>query len=347
MGELALTSVTSLTLARKKRGQAFQYLNEKSGRTLKAQEIKRIKALAIPPSWTEVKISPKASTHLQAIGKDLKGHTQYLYHPHWNEQRTFKKNKRLYEFGKTLPALRKRIAKDLKRDDLGKERVIAAALRLMDRTAIRVGNDASAERSNAKERAYGLSTLKAKHIKIKGSHIQLNFVGKSGIRRVIDLESTTIASICKDLLNLKGKDLFSYEDENGEIQDLKARDINLYIAEATGGKFTAKDFRTWRATLIATECLYGLGPLTEELSDRQYAKRRNQALTCASEKLGNTLGMCKSHYVNPYLFDADRSGELAKCLKACVSSSRDLVYKPNELSGLEQAALCIYKKSIA
>ena len=347
MMNLNLIEPDRLTLLRKKIGQGYRYVDLKKGRPLTCpKKIQWIKSLAIPPSWKDVKISPTPKGHLQAIGKDLGGKTQYLYHPKWNEFRAAEKNKRLLEFAKTLPALRRKIAKDLKIKELTKEKVIAAALRVIDRTAIRVGNDASANRPSAKDRAFGLSTLRAHHVSVKGSKVQLRYRGKSGVKRVVDLESVTIGKICQELLKLKGKELFSYVSDQGKIEDLKARDLNQYIATATTGKFTAKDFRTWRATVMALECLYEMGPIEEKLSDRKYAQRRNQALKCAAEKLGNTLGMCKSHYVNPYLFEADRSGDLRTCLERNVKSRKDLEFRKTELSGIERAALCIYELSL-
>ncbi len=336
----------ALTWIRKPHGKSYRFINSRTGRKIGKNFVSRFKSLAIPPSWKEVKLCPQPNGHLQAVGLDLKGKTQYLYHPSWAETRVYFKNLKIAAFGQHLPALRQKIAKDLKLNNLSKAYVTAVALRLMDISAIRIGNEESARRKAKKDQTYGLTTLKAEHVKVKGPEIRLVFKGKSGVDRDITVVDPVVAETCKNLVKLDGEELFAYQDEFGQVFDLKAHDLNDYILEATGEPFTAKDFRTWRATVIAAECLNRLGPLKEQLSERRYASRRNEALRCASAHLGNTMSMCKSHYVNSQLFLADQNGQLARYLKACVKTPRDLKHNSKDLSGIEKAVLKVYQASL-
>jgi DNA topoisomerase-1 len=241
--------------------------------------------------------------HIQATGLDLKNRKQYRYHHKWNELRNETKFHRLYEFGKTLPGLRKKIKKDIAIKDLSREKVLATAINLMDKTYIRVGNNGY-EKMNG---SYGLTTLKDKHVDIRQDKIVFSFTGKKGIDHTIKLKDRKLASIVKQCRDIPGKTLFQYYDEQGEQKAIDSGMVNNYIRGATGVEFSAKDFRTWAGSVQAIEYFCDQDNLPKGFNGKKVAV---EMLDSVSEKLGNTRSVCKKYYVHPLLISLCEENKL-------------------------------------
>jgi DNA topoisomerase-1 len=294
---------------RRRRGKSFQYFDT-DGKPIRDEVvIARIKSLAIPPAWTDVWICPRANGHLQATGRDGKGRKQSRYHPRWREVRDETKYERMKLFGETLPTIRERVEKDLARPGLPREKVLAAIVRLLETTFIRIGNVEYAKENHS----YGLTTLRTKHVDVDGSTVRFNFQGKSGKRHVIDLNDRRLARIIKRCLDLPGYELFQYVDDDATAHSIDSSDVNDYLREITEQPFTAKDFRTWAGTVLA--CLQ----LREfELFESQTQARKNvvEAIKRVAEQLGNTPAVCRKCYVHPMVLESYLSGDLVKILEA-------------------------------
>ena len=278
-------------IRRVRRGAHFAYRLPQGGWLRDEAQIRRIRMLAIPPAYTDVWICPLPQGHLQATGRDARGRKQYRYHPDWRLARDADKFGRMLEFGGVLPAVRRRVQADLQRPAgprPGRESVLAALVRLLDTTLVRIGNDEYA-RSN---RSYGLTTLRNRHAEVQGSTLRLRFRGKSGKLHDVALEDPRVARIVQHCQALPGQELFEYADENGAIRCVGSADVNDYLREAAGADFTAKDFRTWHATVHALQLLRQL--------DGQGARRTaNEVLAEVAARLGNTVAVCRKAYVHP------------------------------------------------
>lgn len=302
-------------ILRIKKGSGFSY-RLTSGETVKNKEVlTRIRKLVIPPAWTNVWICEKENGHIQATGFDVRNRKQYKYHAQWSEVRNQTKFHRLTEFGKCLPALRRKIEADLASPALSKDKVLATIVSLMEKTFIRVGNSEYEKLYGS----YGLTTLKDGHVKIDGGKIQFSFKGKKGIHHSITLKNKRLAKIVKACRDIPGKELFQYVNEEGIRCTVDSGMVNNYIKEATGNDFTAKDFRTWAGSLTILSCFRSLGPGE---SDAQVRKNIVAAIDEVSLKLGNTRTVCRKYYVHPgivklyegntlnrYLGDPEASGE--------------------------------------
>lgn len=306
---------------RVKKGSGFVYIFD--DQPLKDKEqLERIKKLAIPPAWTNVWICPKANGHIQATGFDVRNRKQYRYHTLWHTLRNETKFHRLYEFGKLLPSLRLKLEEDFAKKELCEEKVMATVISLMERTYIRIG-------SNDYEKmygSYGLTTLKDKHVKIEGNKLLFSFKGKKGIDHDIQLNNSKLAKAVKACRDIPGKELFQYYDENGNKRSIDSGSVNLYIKEATGGDFSAKDFRTWAGTLNIIRAFKAIG---ESGSEADSKKNIVAALDEVSKKLGNTRTVCKKYYVHPGIIRLYEENSLNKYLKEL-----DKIEKPDDLSGL-------------
>jgi len=286
---------------RKRVGKRFEYFN-RSGRLVRDQTVvKRIHSLAIPPAWTGVWICPLANGHLQATGRDARGRKQHRYHPRWREVRDDTKYARTMAFAKALPKIRARVAKDLKRAGLQREKVLATVVKLLEVSLIRVGNEEYANDNGS----YGLTTLQDRHAKVNGSRVQFKFSGKSGKAHTIDVKSPRLAKIVKQCQDLPGQDLFQYIDGEGKKQDVKSEDVNAYLREIVGGDYTAKDFRTWSGTVLAA---MALSELRKYDTKAQAKKNLKQAIESVAEKLGNTPTICRKCYVHPAVIDSYLDG---------------------------------------
>lgn len=278
------------------RGKAFTYTDAEGKPLRDAEALRRIKSLVIPPAWREVWISPFANGHLQATGKDVRGRKQYRYHPDWRSVRDETKFTRMMAFGGALPALRRRVDRDLKLPGLAREKVLATIVRLLESTLIRVGNEEYARDNNS----YGLTTMLDRHAKISGATITFEFKGKSGKRHKIDVRDRRLARIVKQCQDLPGQEIFAYVNEAGDWVDVKSQDVNGYIQEITGEPFTAKDFRTWYGTVLAATALREF----EECTSTTEAKGNIvKAIESVSKMLGNTPTICRKCYVHPIVIE--------------------------------------------
>jgi DNA topoisomerase I len=263
----------------------------------------RIKSLAIPPAWTNVWICPNELGHVQATGRDARGRKQYRYHPRWRKVRDEVKYGRLLEFAAALPKLRQRIAADLRRTRLSREKVLATVVALLEKTLIRVGNEEYA-RAN---RSYGLTTMRNGHAKVKGTSLRFEFRGKSGIVHAIGVQDARLARIVKACRDLPGYELFQYVDDQGERCGIGSADVNDYVRDAAGDSFTAKDFRTWAGTVLVARALAD----TPRPASAAAGKRGiGRAIESAATRLGNTGAVCRKSYVHPAVLEAFLEGDV-------------------------------------
>ncbi|HLY67990.1 MAG TPA: DNA topoisomerase IB [Chloroflexota bacterium] len=290
-------------IRRAKAGDAFRYLDPKGREVDDPDERLRIKALAIPPAWTDVWICPISRGHLQATGRDARGRKQYRYHARWRQVRDEAKFDRLLAFGEALPDIRERIEEDLRAPALPRRKVLATLVRLLETTHIRVGNDEYA-RQNA---SYGLTTLQDKHARINGSELRFSFRGKSGKTHLISLHDRRLARIVKQCRDIPGQRLFQYEAEDGECHSIYSEDVNEYLRRISGQDFTAKDFRTWSGTVLAAQ---GLGELEPFASKVEAKKNVLRIIESVAEELGNTVAICRKCYVHPAVIDRYAAGAL-------------------------------------
>jgi DNA topoisomerase-1 len=294
-------------ISRFKKGSGFTYFfNNKPVRD--ASAVERIHKLAIPPAWTNVWICPLANGHIQATGLDVRNRKQYRYHAAWNLMRSETKFHHLYEFGKTLPAIRATVEKDLAEKELTQKKVLALVVSLMEKTHIRIGNK-EYEKLNG---SYGLTTLKNKHAHINGSSVVFSFKGKKGVRHDITLQNKKLVKAVKQCREIPGKELFQYYDAEGNRHPVDSGMVNQYIKEISGGDFSAKDFRTWAGSLHALEAF---SSLDEALTEGECKKNIIAVLDAVSKKLGNTRNVCKKYYVHPVLLKLYEEKKLHSCLK--------------------------------
>jgi DNA topoisomerase-1 len=289
---------------RKARGEGFDYLRPNGQAVVDAGTLDRIRALAIPPAWTDVWINPRANGHIQATGRDAKGRKQYRYHDRWRQVRDAHKYTRVIAFGRALPRLRRRIEADLGRPGLPREKVLAAVARVMEITLIRVGNNEYARQN----RSFGLTTLRDGHVRIAGGKAIFEFRGKSGKVHRTGFHDRRLARIVKACQDVPGQRLFQYLDEAGERRAVESADINAYIREAMGEDFSAKDFRTWAGTVAAARALILQGPCA---SAAEAKRNLNTCVKAVSAVLGNTAAVCRRAYIHPAVMEAYAAGRLA------------------------------------
>jgi len=305
---LRYVSDTQPGIRRKKAGKGFTYVGT-DGKTLKdSKELDRIRSLAIPPAYTDVWICPSPNGHIQATGRDARGRKQYRYHPKWREVRDETKFGRMLAFSEVLPKIRQQVERDLNRQGLPREKVLATVVRLLECTCIRVGNDEYAK-SN---RSYGLTTLQDRHVEISGASLRFEFRGKSGKTHSVNLNDRRLARIVQRCQALPGEDLFQYVDDEGVRQTVGSGDVNDYIREISGQEFTAKDFRTWAGTLLAVAALSEVGAFTTQ---RQAKSNVLRAIDRVAEQLNNTRAVCRKYYVHPAVFETYLGGTMAAALQ--------------------------------
>lgn len=288
---------------RRRRGRGFTYFRE-DGRPLRDVEaLDRIRMLAIPPAWTDVWICPDPIGHLQAVGIDAAGRRQYLYHPRWRALRDRQKFERMIEFARQLPRVRRTLARRLCTDGLTRDRVLSCAVALLDQGLFRIGSEEYAGQNGS----YGLATLQQRHVSVDGGDsVVFDFVAKTGKRLVVGVDDASLHAVAAELLKVSrpGSEFLAYED-GGAWVDVRASDINDYVKELTRDDFSAKDFRTWHANVLAAKALATAGPpLTPTGRKREVAA----AIRGVADALGNTPAVCRASYVDPRLFDHYRSG---------------------------------------
>jgi DNA topoisomerase I len=285
------------------RGHGFNYTRPDGSPVTDEKTLDRIRALAIPPAWTDVWISPKANGHIQAVGRDQRGRKQYRYHARWRETRDSHKYDRLIAFGRALPRLRRRVDEDLARRGLPREKVLAAVIRVMELTLMRVGNEEYAREN----KSFGLTTLRDRHVKIGSHRAVFEFRGKSGRVHTTGFNDRRLARVVKACQDVPGQRLFQYLDDDGQRRAVESADVNAYIREALGEDFSAKDFRTWAGTVAAAQALLLIGPCASAAEGK-----RNVAacVKAVAGLLGNTAAVARSAYIHPTVLDAYADGGL-------------------------------------
>ena len=303
---VGLTYVTDALpgIRRRRVGPGWAYYRPDGTRITDPAERRRLNGLAIPPAWAGVWICPDPHGHLQATARDARGRKQYRYHTAYRAARDESKFRRMLEFSEVLPRLRERVERDLRSRGLTRRKILATVVRLLDKTLIRVGNDEYA-RAN---RSFGLTTLRERHVEVRGAKLRFTFRGKSGVPHSVEVTDRRLARIVQQCQDLPGQELFQYVNGNGRRQTVSSDDVNEYLREATGRAVTAKDFRTWAGTMLAARELRDLGP-----AESQRAAERNivQVIDTVAAKLGNTRAVCRKYYVHPTVLDAYLAGHTA------------------------------------
>jgi DNA topoisomerase-1 len=285
------------------RGHGFNYLRPDGSPVTDEKTLDRIRALAIPPAWTDVWICPKASGHIQAVGRDQKGRKQYRYHSRWRQTRDLAKYDRLIAFGRALPRLRKRVQEDLSRRGLPREKVLAAVILVMERTLIRVGNEEYAKQN----KSFGLTTFRDRHARIGASRAVFEFRGKSGKLHRTGFNDRRLARVVKACQDLPGQRLFQYLDDEGVQHAVESADVNAYIRETLGEDFSAKDFRTWAGTVAAAQALILAGPCATASEGKRIT---TACVKAVAGLLGNTAAVARSAYIHPAILEAYAEGRL-------------------------------------
>ena len=289
-------------------GKSFRYVGA-AGRPIRdPKTLGRIRALVIPPAWTDVAICPSPNGHLQAVGRDARGRKQYRYHAHYREVRDQAKFSRMVAFGTVLAIIRRQVEKDLRRPGLPKDKVLATVVRLLETSFIRVGNDEYARENDS----FGLTTLKNRHVAIEGARLRFHFRGKSGLEHTIELTDRRLAGIVRRCQDLPGYALFEYTGENGNVCSVESADVNRYIRQIAGDDFTAKDFRTWAGTTLAIRELAAAGPSETE---RDAKRAVVNAVKSVAGLLGNRPATCRKYYIHPAILDAYMDGSLFPVLE--------------------------------
>ena len=293
---------------RKAKGDEFEYYDTEGKPIRDEQRLLRIKRLAVPPAYTDVWICPAPNGHIQATGRDARGRKQYRYHERWREVRDENKYEKTVLFAQALPKIRKRVKADLALRGLPRNKVLATVVQLLQRTFIRVGNEEYAREN----KSFGLTTMKDRHVDIKGSKLRFRFRGKSGKQHEVDMQDRHIAKIVSKLQDLPGQDLFQYVDDSGEIRDITSEDVNNYLREIAGEDFSAKDFRTWAGTVLAAMALNAVGAFETK---KQAKANIKDAISAVAKMLGNTPAICRKCYVHPAVLETYLDGQTIEGLK--------------------------------
>jgi len=291
-------------IARRRSGRGFRYVMP-DGSPAPGCNLRRIRAMVIPPAWTDVWVSPRPDTHIQATGRDARNRKQYIYHPLWRAAQESDKFARMLDFGRALPRIREKVDRDLRAPEITLERVVAAAIRVLDQAPIRIGNDEYAEQNGT----FGLTTLRSKHARVEGSRVMLEFVGKGRKPHCLDIRDPRVARVIRRCEDLPGQSLFQYLSPSGEVRRLRSDDVNAYLQAASGGGFTAKDFRTWAASVIAARHLADAGPPGPARSARSAV---SAAVRATAAVLGNTVSVCRKCYIHPLVLEAYEQGSLSR-----------------------------------
>ncbi|MBU69047.1 MAG: DNA topoisomerase [Cupriavidus sp.] len=282
-------------IKRRRSGSGFAYVGP-DGKRVDEATLARINALAIPPAYESVWVCCDPSGHLQATGRDARGRKQYIYHPDWAVLRDANKYTRLMAFGRALPRLRGRVTRDLARNGMPREKVLAAVVALLDATLVRVGTPRYAEQN----RTYGLTTLHRKHVVVRGSRLRFQFTGKSGVTHDVSVNDARLARVVRNCAELPGQRLFKYKDAEGDVREIGSVDVNAYLHEVMGGDFTAKDFRTWAGSVHA------LALLRKTAADSETARKKAvvEVIREVARRLRNTMAVCRKCYVHPDVLTA-------------------------------------------
>jgi DNA topoisomerase-1 len=325
-------------ISRRRAGRGFSYRGPDGHRITDRRVLARIRSLAVPPAWTDVWICPIARGHLQATGRDARGRKQYRYHPRWRAVRDEAKYERMIAFGQALPRIRRRVEADLGLPGLPRERVLAAVVRLLEKTRVRVGNEEYAREN----RSFGLTTLRGRHAEVGSTRIRFRFRGKGGKEQEVELSDRRLARIVARCQELPGQALFTYLGDDGEPRTVDSADVNDYLREISGEEFTAKDFRTWAGTVVAA---WALAELQEFDSEAQAKKNVVRAVEAVAERLGNTPAVSRSSYVHPTVIDAYLDGDVVRGARK--KAEEELSESLDDLSAEEAAVLALLRTRLA
>jgi DNA topoisomerase-1 len=335
---LRYVSDTRPGIRRQMSSLGFKYISSR-GRVIRNKaEIARINKLAVPPAWKDVWICPDPRGHIQATGRDAKGRKQYRYHANWRTYRDDTKYDHMIAFAEALPKIRQRTNADLAKSGLPREKVLATVVRLLEKSLIRVGNDEYAK-SN---RSFGLTTMRNKHVAVKGSKVKFQFKGKSGVKHLVDVDDKRLARVVRACQDLPGQELFEYFDDDGERRDVGSGDVNAYLKEITGEDFTAKDFRTWAGTVLVCTALQEFKKFD---SQAQAKKNVVKAIEAVAGILGNTRTVCRKSYIHPVVLDAYMDGSMLTTLSK--RTGQAVRRKVGKLRPDEQAALAILQQRLS
>jgi DNA topoisomerase I len=324
-------------IRRKPIGGGFVYYDNEEKQVRNKSTLDRLQSLAIPPAWRNVWICTQPNGHLQATGIDARGRKQYKYHPTWRSVRDEAKFERLLSFGEVLPKIRAQVNRDLRRPHLTREKVIATVVRLLEVSLIRIGNEEYAKENNS----FGLTTMRNRHVAVKGSSVKFQFRGKGGKAHSVEVSDKRIARVVKKCQELPGQELFEYEDPEGEISAIGSEDINEYLQRVTGQPFTAKDFRTWAGTVLAALALSKM----EEVDSQALAKRNIlTAIEAVAQLLGNTAAICRKCYVHPAVTTTYLNGTLARVLRK--NADNQIVRHLHELKPEEAAVIVLLRQEL-
>lgn len=322
-------------IVRKTQGKSFVYRQPNGSVVRDKDTLRRIRSLVIPPAWTDVWICLIENGHIQATGRDARGRKQYRYHPRWREVRDESKYDRVLAFAEALPKIRHRVAADLRRHGLSREKVMATIVRLLETTLIRVGNDEYVQQNGS----HGLTTLHNHHAKVRGEQITFEFKGKSGKRHRIDLRDARMARLVRRCQELPGQDLFGYVDAEGKVHDVTSGEVNDYLREIAGADFSAKDFRTWAGTVLAAVALRQF----EAFKSQVEAKRNTlRAVESVALLLGNTPAVCRKCYVHPTVLNGYLTGHTINHLRRSRPG-----HSPTKLRPEETAVLKLIRKGLS
>ena len=290
-------------LTRLRSANGFRYRTPQKRYVREARDLERIRRLAIPPAWERVWICPDARGHLQATGRDARGRKQYRYHPEWRRVRDENKYGRLAEFGMALPCIRRKVKKDLAEPELSRNKVIAAVVRLLEATFIRIGNTRYAREHGS----FGLTTLRNRHVRVNGRTIRFKFKGKSHREHEVETTDAQLAKVIRRCRELPGYELFRYM-ENGEVHTVGSADVNAYLHAAVGNDYTAKDFRTWGGTVLAVQAFEQLWKRKRDGKNSLSRDEVNGVVAAVAGQLGNTVAICRKCYIHPDVIEAFSAG---------------------------------------
>lgn len=325
-------------IRRRKTGSGFTYTRADGAKVCDPRVLARIKALAIPPAWTDLWICPFEDGHLQVTGRDAKGRKQYRYHARFREVRESTKYEHVVAFAHALPDIRKTVNEHMAKRGLPREKVLATVVHLLETTLIRIGSDEYA----ARNKSYGLTTLKNRHVAVEGNEVRFRFTGKSGKQWTLNVRDRRVAKVIKACQDLPGQELLEYVDEAGACRDVTSTDVNDYLREITGKDITAKDFRTWAGTVLAAMALSEL----EGFDTATQAKRNlRAAIERVAAKLGNTAAICRKCYVHPEILNCYMAGELVLELKS--KAEQELSSRVEGLKPEEAAVLALLRDRLA
>jgi DNA topoisomerase I len=330
-------------IRRVRSGKDFRYIGPDDKPVGDADTLARIKSLVIPPAWDGVWISPRPDGHIQAIGRDAKGRKQYRYHPDYRAARDLVKFDRMQAFGKALGRIRQVVNRDLSRQGMPKRKVLAAVVKLLETSYIRIGNEEYAEENGS----FGLTTLRNQHCQILGGVLKFKFRGKSGQHHEITIEDKRLAKVIRKCKDIPGSSLFEYIDNDGQPETLDSGDVNTYLREISGGDFTAKDFRTWGGTCLAAN--YLLEQIAEVDPEDSTAKAAKSALVDVVRnvacKLGNKPATCKKYYIHPAVLESFTAGTLHTLADKFRDSRNKFQYEQLVLSLIRPLKRAVAKKT--